>query len=110
MRNNENNLGAIIKSARVGKGLTQEKLAEKVDIGIRHMMSIENEGKTPSFKVLYSLIRELHIPADSIFYPERVSNNPQIDELVYMLNDCDERSLKIITATVRTALDTQSKD
>jgi transcriptional regulator with XRE-family HTH domain len=103
----ESNLGAIIKAARLSKGLTQEILAEKVGIGLRHIMAIENEGSYPSYEVLYKLIRELHIPADLIFYPEKQLNNSQAEEITHMLYSCDERSLKVIHATVQAALDGQ---
>lgn len=104
MRINKEDLGAIIKAARNKKGLTQEKLAEKAGIGLRHIMGIENEGSSPSFDVLYKLIRELHIPADTIFYPEVLSKNQQVEEIIHMLYNCDERSIKIIHATVQAAL------
>ena len=110
MRIEGNGLGAIIKAARLNKGLTQDALAEIAGVGLRHIMGIENEGNYPSYEVLYKLIRELHIPADSIFYPERVSDGSQIDEIARMLYDCDERSLKVIRATVQAALDGQPKE
>ena len=85
MRIDENNLGAIIKAARLNKGFTQETLAEKVGVGLRHIMAIENEGNYPSYEVLYKLIRELHIPADSIFYPEKLLSDQQAEEIIRML-------------------------
>jgi transcriptional regulator with XRE-family HTH domain len=103
----ESNLGAIVKAARTNKGWTQETLAEKVGVGLRHIMAIENEGSYPSYEVLYNLIRELHIPADSIFYPEKPSKDSRIEDLVRMLYNCDERSLKVIRATVKAAVESQ---
>ena len=64
-------LGDIIKAARHKSGLTIEDLASRVDISDRYLYRIENEGKKPSYDVLYNLIRELAITPDSIFYPER---------------------------------------
>jgi transcriptional regulator with XRE-family HTH domain len=110
VRIDETSLGAIINAARLKKGLTQEALAEKAGVGLRHIMGIENEGSSPSYEVLYKLVRELHIPADSIFYPERLSDDSQIDEITRMLYDCDKRSLSVIRATVQAALDTQPKE
>ena len=107
MRIDKKDLGAVIKAARNSRGMTQEVLAEKVGIGTRHIMSIENEGGNPSFDVLYRLIRELYIPADAIFYPEHVSSDSWIDEYICMLNDCDERSKSIIIATIKAALESQ---
>jgi len=109
VRTSENNLGAIVKAARLNKGLTQEVLAEKVGVGLRHIMGIENEGNLPSYEVLYALIRVLHIPADLIFYPEKQSKDPQIEDIVRMLYNCDERALSVIRATVQASIDSQSK-
>ena len=87
-----------------------ETLAERVDITERYLYRIENEGKKPSFDVLYKLIRELSMSADSIFYPEKPSKDSEIEDLVRMLYSCDERSLEIIKATVKAALDSQPKE
>ena len=107
MRNDENNLGGIIKAARLKKGLKQDELAEKVGVGPRHMMAIENEGSSPSYEVLYKLIRELCIPADSIFYPENTPANSQIEYLKHMLGQCDARDIGAVTALVEALLKTQ---
>lgn len=85
-------LGEILKTARMRADITMETLAERVDITERYLYRIENEGKKPSFDVLYKLIRELAIPADSIFYPEKPSKDSEIENLVRMLYGCNERS------------------
>ena len=56
MHNVSIGLGVVIKNARINKQFTQEQLAEKIGIGSRHIMAIENEGKHPSYEVLYNLI------------------------------------------------------
>ena len=73
MQNVPDILGTIIKRTREHSNITIELLASKVGISERYLYRIENEKKKPSFDVLYRLIRELNIPADSIFYPERKS-------------------------------------
>ena len=103
-------LGVIIKSARQRANITMESLAEKVGITERYLYRIENEGKKPSYDVLYKLIRELAISSDSIFYPEKPSKDSEIEDIVRMLYNCDERSMQIIKATVKAALDSQAKE
>ena len=107
MRLGENSLGSIIKAARLKKGLTQESLAEIAGVGLRHLMGIENEGSLPSYEVLYKLIRELNIPPDLIFYPEKKGKDSELEDLIRMLYKCDERSIRIIGATIKAALDSQ---
>ena len=103
-------LGVIIKSARQRANITMESLAEKVGITERYLYRIENEGKTPSYDVLYKLIRELAISSDSIFYSEKPSKDSEIEDIVRMLYNCDERSMQIIKATVKAALESQAKE
>jgi len=104
---NDNYLGSIIKSARLKKGLTQEALAEIVGVGLRHIMGIENEGSYPSYDVLYKIIRELHISADIIFYPEKQSQDVLLADIIPMLYSCNERSISIIRATLKAVLENQ---
>ena len=109
MHNRPETLGCIIKAARESAGITIEALANKVDITERYLYRIENEGKKPSFDVLHKLVRELNISADLIFYPEKPSKDSEIDDLVRMLYNCDDRSLKIIRATAKALINTAPK-
>lgn len=106
MHNQPETLGSILKAAREIAGITIEALAEKAGITERYLYQIENEGKKPSFDVLYKLIRELSISADSIFYPEKLSKDSEAENLLRMLSACDERSLKVVKATVKVFIDT----
>ena len=98
MRNNVHNLGGVIKTARLNKSLTQEQLSEKVGIGRRYLMAIENENRKPRFDVLSRLIRELGIPADEIFYPEREASDSEREQLVRMLYLCGSKEIRAVTA------------
>ena len=106
LHNQPETLGSILKAAREKAGITIEALDEKAEITERYLYRIENEGKKPSFDVLYKLIRELSISADSIFYPEKPSNDSEIESLLRMLSFCDERSLEVVKATVKALIDT----
>ena len=110
MHNTPETLGEILKSARQRADITMETLADKVGITERYLYRIENEGKKPSYDVLYKLIRELAISSDLIFYPEKSSKDSEIESLIRMLYNCDERSIQIIKATVKAALESQIKE
>lgn len=77
MHNQIKTLGDIIKSACQKNGITIEMLADRIDITERYLYRIENEGKKPSYDVLYRLIRELSISSDSIFYPRNHLKTPR---------------------------------
>ncbi len=109
VQNNTDKLGDVIKTARQKANITVEALAEKVDKTERYIYRIENEGKKPSFDVLFKLIRELAIPSDLIFWPDKQVKDSKMDDLVRMLYNCDKRSLAIIKATVKAALESQDK-
>ena len=98
--------GDVIKKARQRSGMTMEELADRVDITTRYLYRIENEGKKPSYDVLYKLIRELSISPDLIFYPERYDKDSEIENLIRRLYRCDERSLEVIKATAIALIDT----
>ncbi len=106
MHNQPETLGSILKAAREKAGITIETLAERAGITERYLYRIENEGKKPSFDVLYKLIRELSISADSIFYPEKPSKDSEVENLLRMLSACDESSLEVVKATVKALIDT----
>ena len=110
MHNQPETLGSILKAAREKAGITIEALAEGAGITERYLYQIENEGKKPSFDVLYKLIRELSISADSIFYPEKPSKDSEIENLLRMLSACDERSLEVVKATVKALIDTAPQE
>ena len=99
-------LGNIVKAARERSDVTIENLAYKVGITERYLYRIENEEKKPSFDVLYKLIRELSISPDLIFYPEKPSKDSDVENLLRMLSDCDERSLEVVKATVKALINT----
>ena len=104
-------LGNVIKKARQRSRMTMEELADRVGITTRYLYRIENEGKKPSYDVLYKLIRELSISSDLIFYPERSDKGSEIENLIRRLYSCDERSLEVIKATAIALIDTaQRKD
>ena len=89
--------------------MTVETLSEKVGVTERHLYRIENNEKKPSYELLHKLIRELSITPDSIFYPERLSTDSEVENLIRFLYNCDERSLEVIKATAKALIETASK-
>ena len=101
MHNKHETLGTIIKTARKESGYTIEALSDKLGISPRYLYRIENEGQKPSYDVLYKIIRTLYISPDQIFYPEKATNESEIENLIRMLYSCDRRTINVITATVK---------
>ena len=101
--------GEIIKAAREKSDLTVEELTDRIGITERYLYKIENKGKIPKFEVLKKLVRELVIDANLIFYPKKPSKDSEAEDLVRMLYNCDDRSMKIIRATVKAVLENQAE-
>ena len=107
VHNYRETLGYVIKSAREKEERTIESVANNVGITERYLYRIENEGKKPSFDVLFKLIRELSISPDLIFYPEKPSKDSEIENLLRILSDCDERALVVVKATAKAFIETK---
>lgn len=102
-----NILGQIVKDARQAARLTQDELAEQSGVTTRYIMAIENEKRQPSMKVLFQLIRALKISADTIFYPEIQHTDKKKEQLIHMIQLCDERETNVAAATIRALLDSR---
>ena len=63
-------IGARIKEARLNKKLTQEQLAELVDVGVYYIGEIERGQKLPSLSVFVKIVEVLGVTADSILKDE----------------------------------------
>ncbi len=107
MHSNPVTVNDVIKAARQSADITVEKLAEKTGITERYLYRIENEGKKPSYDVLNKLVHALNISPDLVFDPAKPSKDSEVESLARMLYNCDERSLAIIKATVKAALESQ---
>ena len=79
---NTSYMGAIFKTARKRAGLTQEQVAEQVDITPRFLMGLEKGEKRPSLEVLLRLAHLLNIPGDALHGAPAVCLHG-VDELVF---------------------------
>lgn len=99
--------GQTIKAARQAAGVTQEALAEKVDITSRFLMGIENEGRNPSFLVLYGISQFLNIPPENYFNSEDAITENEKEQLIRLLSQCDERDIRVLTATAKELIESK---
>ena len=64
-------LSEAIRTARMQSGLTQEALAEQVDITPIHLKNIESSRRKPSVPLLFALMKRLGFSVDALVFPER---------------------------------------
>ncbi len=84
-------LGDATKTARKRLNLTQNEVANAIDVDVRTVINIENYKGNPKMEVLYPLIRTLNIDAREIFNPEMLRQSPALRHLRVMVEECNEQ-------------------
>jgi transcriptional regulator with XRE-family HTH domain len=93
---NINNLGIEIKKNRKLLKLTQEQLAELIDVNPHYIYEIEKGLKIPSLPVLISISEQLHVSIDNLLIANvqnTDNDNDELDRLIKNLNDTQRLNL-----------------
>ena len=106
MQDYSNTLGDAVKIARTELGLTQEEVANKVDVDTRTIMNIENHKGNPKMETLFPLIRLLKIDAREIFHPEMKRETTAIRQLRFLIAECSEQEAAALTPIIQAVLTT----
>ena len=80
------NLGSSIASHRKAMNLTQEKLAEHLDVSTHYIYEIEKCGKTPSFPMMIRIADLFHTTIDSLLSDDTDINSNNESELIQLIN------------------------
>jgi len=68
MENNyKRKIGLNIKSERVRKEYTQEKIAESINVSVSHISKIEQGITSPTAYLLYKISQLLEVPMEDFF-------------------------------------------
>ena len=94
-------IGKRLKEIRLSKGLTQEYVANKVDVNTSHISNIENNRVKVSLSALVNICNALDTTIDYILNnqytdSDSVLNQNILNELQKCDEDMKERILKII--------------
>ena len=101
-------IGRRIKAARERKGLTQEELAEEVDLSPMHVSVIERGVKLPKLETLINIANALDVSAD-VLLQDVVNNQTKLcaseaSELFLRLRREDQRrALALLRSFVETS-------
>ena len=98
------NLGSVIKSARVKKGISQEQLAEMLDVTPTHVKHMESGRRKPSVEILFAISDKLNMSLDSLLVDECNSKQKIVEDISFKLKSCDEKELKIISDIINVFL------
>lgn len=88
--------GPVLKRARRAAGLTQEKLAEEVDISVNHLKHIEGGLRNPSWSLLVEFVQRLNISLDSMFLDERQPTAHQLEVISRVMDWSDQECVAFL--------------
>ena len=91
-------VGHRIRTVRLQKKLTQEKLAEAAGVGITHISHIETGNSIPSLQVTVDIVNALGCSMDELLCMEVTQARPVRDNwLSELVADCSDVEVKLIT-------------
>ncbi len=94
-------MGRILRKSREAKGLTQKEVAKRAQIALRTFIDIENNKRFPTHEVFYRILHVLDISADRIFWPEKVINSTEQEQVIREFMACSELEQGVISKTMR---------
>ena len=95
-------IGKRIRAHRKRLNLSQEELAEMVNISTVHMSHIETGNTKLSLPVLVSIASVLEVQTDDLLFEQvNASRSNALNEIAGSLDNCSSQELKIIQDIVR---------
>ena len=102
-------LGDAIRQARINANMTQEELAERVNITPTHLKHIESEHRKPSIEVLFQIATILNLSLYSLLFPADEDKADSIKKVHLLLSKCTDNELKIVYDVVSSLLQHREK-
>ena len=95
-------IGGRIKSLRESKGLTQEGLAEIMDINAKYLSNIERGKENPTLDMLIKFVDALEVEMWEIFdFGHEVGLKELRDTISKFMKDANEEKLKMVVKFLR---------
>ncbi len=89
-------LAETIKQARIQMGLSQEELAERLDVTPTHVKHLESGHRKPSVELLFLLVQVLHFSLDEIISPAEAEDGPLQGQVNSLLQCCSVQERLVI--------------
>lgn len=104
-------IGKRIKIARIKADLTQERLAEMVEISPTHMSNIETGTTRVSLTAIVSLANALSVTVDDLLCDSVVKCKVQFEkDIAGILADCDEYEIRMVKDMAQALKETLRRD
>ena len=104
-------IGRRIKIARIKADLTQERLAEMVEISPTHMSNIETGTTRVSLTAIVSLANALSVTVDDLLCDSVVKSKVQFEkDIAGILANCDEYEIRMVKDMAQALKETLRRD
>lgn len=104
---NYEEIGKRIREYRKLKNLSQEQLAEKINISTTHMSHIETGSTKLSLQVLVDIAKVLNVNTDDLIFEQKTQI--LINRINNILSECNEEQIEVITNIVEATKDALNK-
>lgn len=90
-------IGKRIKTARIRLDMTQERLAEQVNLSPSHLSNIETGTTKVSLSTIVKLANALHVSVDGLLADSVVQSKAVFEQDIQtILSDCDDYEIRVI--------------
>ena len=104
-------IGKRIKIARIKADLTQERLAEMLEISPTHMSNIDTGTTRVSLTAIVSLANALSVTVDDLLCDSVVKSKVQFEkDIAGILADCDEYEIRMVKDMAQALKETLRRD
>lgn len=104
-------IGQRIRKIRKARGLSQEKLAEKVGISTTHMSHIETANTKMSLSIFAKIASALEVQADELLYDSSSKGRKaSITHITEILDDCNSIQIRIIEDIIKVTKESLKKN
>lgn len=98
-------IGARIRSLREAKGLTQEKLAEVMDINSKYLSNIERGKENPTLDILIKFADALKVEMWEMFdFGHEVGIKELKETMTKFMKEADEEKLRTAVKLLRAVM------
>jgi transcriptional regulator with XRE-family HTH domain len=99
--------GRLLRATRKDRKMSLGQLAEKVDIGVKHLGRIERGEKVPSFELIITLARQLNASPATFFQFENADVDHKLlgQQLQTLLARRDAKQLRKVYRVLQATLE-----
>lgn len=91
-----NDIGEAIKFARIDKRVTQEELAEILNVTPTHVKHLESGHRKPSIPVLFAIAKTLNMSVDNIIFAEKTKNDKLMTDIINAAKQLNDSQLNVV--------------